>query len=92
MITLDKAKKIAEREIESVINNSARLKNYKFGDVRLRQDYGFAWHFFAGSEELINEGVVPGAISALVGKDGRIWTNEEFEAYISAAPEKLKAA
>ena len=82
MITLEEAEKIAGQEIANTIKRSEQLKRYKFDGVRLMSDYGFVWHFASSSEELYNEGYVPGRISALIGKDGRIWSDDEFEAYL----------
>lgn len=82
MITLAEAEKIAEQEIAKSIRRSEQLKRYEFDAVCLVSDYGFVWHFASVSEELYNEGYVPGRVSALIGKDGRIWSDNEFEAHL----------
>ncbi len=81
-LTIDEALAIARREIAGVINNSERLRKYEFKPVRYRRETDRYWVFSAASEQLIEEGYVPGAVSACVDKvDGHIWSVKEQEQY-----------
>lgn len=81
-LTIEDALQIAQREIASVIASSDRMEEYEFEPVRLRWEYDLFWVFSAGSKQLMDEGYVPGAISACVDKvDGHIWSIEEQERY-----------
>lgn len=76
------ALQIAEREISEVIRSSERLRRYEFEQVKLREEYDRFWVFSAGSKQLMDEGRVPGAVSACVDKvDGHIWSIKEQERY-----------
>jgi hypothetical protein len=80
--TVDDALVIAQREIASVINNHERLKNYEFGPVHYLRETDRYWVFSAGSKQLMDEGRVPGAVSACIDKiDGHVWSREEQEAH-----------
>lgn len=81
-LTFNEALGIAERAIAEKIQQSARLNKYEFHPVRLRWENDLFWVFSAGSEQLMEEGYVPGAVSVSVDKtDGHLWTIEEHERY-----------
>lgn len=81
-LTIADALPIAEREIATVINGSERLRRYEFGPVHYLRETDRYWVFSAGSEQLMEEGYVPGAISACVDKiDGHVWDTDEQVRY-----------
>jgi hypothetical protein len=81
-ISIKEALPIAEKHIADVVCGSERLKAYQFGPVYLRWETERYWVFSSASEQLIEEGYVPGAISACVDKaDGHIWSIEEQSRY-----------
>ena len=81
-MTLKQATEIAEGEITQIIKNSERLSRYEFGPVRFRRENPAFWVFSAGSQQLIEEGCIPGAVFACVDKtEGHLWNREEQEQY-----------
>lgn len=93
IINLQEALEIAEHEIQQRIETAPELAGYEFGTVRLRRENPAFWVFSAGSEQLIEEGYIPGAIFACVDKtDGHLWTREEQERYFSALTEPASRA
>ncbi|MGH9831868.1 MAG: hypothetical protein ACRD9Y_02560 [Blastocatellia bacterium] len=81
-MTIEAASIIAERHITAVINGSERLRKYEFGPVKFWRETDRYWVFSAGSRQLMDEGYVPGAISACVDKlDGHVWSIKEQEQY-----------
>lgn len=81
-VTKNEAVEIASREIKRLIGESADLSQHRFGDVGFLRENELMWTFAAGSEELIEQGYVPGAVIVSVDKkDGHIWSREEMERY-----------
>ena len=81
-LTYAEAIQIAERHIEKQIKSSSFFSRYKFGEVGLQSENEYFWTFVCGSEELFDEGYVPGAVYACVDKmHGHIWTDEEVEQF-----------
>jgi len=80
--TRDEALEIGRQEIERLIRESPELSNYSFDEVGFLRESDLVWTFAAGSEELIEQGYVPGAVIVSVDKrDGHIWSREEMESY-----------
>jgi hypothetical protein len=81
-LTVKDAYAVAERAILEIIRNAEELQGYDFGPVKFRRENDRFWVFSAASEQLIEEGYVPGAVYACVDKvDGHIWSIEEQERY-----------
>lgn len=81
-MTKHEALEIARREINRLIGDSAELSRFCFGDVGFLRENEMMWTFAAGSEQLIEQGYVPGAVIVSVDKnDGHIWSREEMESY-----------
>lgn len=79
-LTKSEALKIASREIQRVIGESSDISECSFGEVGFLRETELMWTFAAGSEELIEQGYVPGAVIVSVDKkDGHIWGREETE-------------
>lgn len=89
-ITIDEALEVARHAIARVISESDRLSKYTFGEVGFLRENDRVWTFAAGSEDLIEQGYVPGAVIVSVDKeDGHVWTREETEQY-SLERERMK--
>lgn len=83
-ITLEEAYQLAEREIARQRAVSPSLSGYEFGPVRLKREDERTWVFVSGSEQLQDEGCIPGALYARVDKcDGHIWSPEELAGYLA---------
>lgn len=81
-VTKTEALEIANQEIQRLIVTSPDLSQYAFGEVGLLRENELTWTFAAGSEELIEQGYVPGAIIISIDKrDGHIWNREEVEKF-----------
>ena len=81
-MTYDNALQAAERHIRERISASDFLARHKFGAVGLRSENNRFWTFVSGSDELFEQGIVPGAVYACVDKmDGHIWTEDEIEQF-----------
>jgi len=95
-VTFTQAQEIAEREIRRIVAASPKLSRYEFGAIYLRRDEQPFWTFGAASEQLMDEGVAPGAIFVSIDKkDGRVWCDEEITSYyerIAAATQQRQAA
>lgn len=95
-ITSTQAQEIADQKIRRIVAASSKLSRYEFGAIYLRRDEQPFWTFGAASEQLMDEGVAPGAIFVSVDKkDGHIWGNEEIIAYyerVAAASQQRQAA
>jgi hypothetical protein len=90
IITIGQALEIARHEIARVISESDRLSQYSFGEAGFLREDERVWTFAAGSEELIEQGYVSGAVIISVDKkDGHVWTREEMEQY-SLERERMK--
>ncbi|MCI0523786.1 MAG: hypothetical protein L0Y75_00845 [Acidobacteria bacterium] len=63
------------------------LCDYEFGEMRFKREEEPFWVFAAASQEIQDEGYVPGAVCALVDeRDGHFQSGEEQEQhYISLA-------
>lgn len=90
-LTITMAQQIAEENIRRRISQSEKLAAYQFAPAVLESDGEYFWTFASGSEQLQQEGVVPGALHACVDKvDGHVWTNQEMEEFFSdKQPHKL---
>lgn len=85
-INVEKAKQIAQREIEARRCASPVFSGFDFSAVGLEQENERFWVFAAGSEEAFDEGIVPNAIYVCVDKtDGHVWNRQEQELFYSAA-------
>lgn len=81
-LTYTEALNIAERHIKEQIQNSAFFSRYQFGEVGSQSENERFWTFVCGSDELFDEGYVPGAVYACVDKaDGHLWSDEEVEQF-----------
>lgn len=81
MLIFEQAKEIAAREIKR-LTSDLPLSGYEFGEVWFKREEEPFWVFAAASQELQNEGYVPGAVYVLVDKsDGHFWSDEEQEQY-----------
>lgn len=79
-ITVEAARAIAEKEVEHIIGASERLRQYHFDPPLLGRETEDVWVFVAGSAELIEQGIVPGAIQVSIDKtDGHVWNQAELE-------------
>jgi hypothetical protein len=84
MMTVQQAKEIAEHQLQMHISSSEILSQYRFSEAGLKSENERFWTFVRGSDELFEEGYVPGAVYACVDKqDGRVWTDDEVEQYYS---------
>jgi hypothetical protein len=84
MITLESAKQIAQFEVESR-RSIPRLAKYEFGPVVLESEGDVYWKFVCASEQMQDEGYVPGAIFVRVDKrDGHVWSEQETRQYYEA--------
>ena len=80
--TYAEAVAIAERHIKEQIADSRFLSQYQFGEVGLQSENERFWTFLCGSSQLFEQGIVPGAVYACVGKaDGRLWSDDEVEQF-----------
>lgn len=92
MITFEQAQQIANADLEQRCSAS-RFSGYEFSPTQLFSDEGVSWIFLSGSQQLMNEGWVPGALFVTVDKrDGHIWTDEETEQYYTALAAQKKAS
>lgn len=80
MFNLEKAKQIAEREVKQILARRTDLQKYEFGAVHFVRENDWYLVFSAASEQLQEEGYIPGAIMVAVDKfDGHIWTKSEHD-------------
>lgn len=78
-ISREHAWPLAEREIARL--QAQYYPSYTFGPVIFYYGHPMTWTFTASSQQLIDEGFIPGALFADVDKlDGHIWQEEEIEA------------
>ncbi len=81
-ITIEQAWPLADREIQRIVRTAPELKGYDFKPTHYARENDTCWVFCAASDQLIEEGYVPGAVFASVDKtDGHVWSDEEFERY-----------
>ena len=79
-LAIESAQRIAEKEVERLISQSAHLQQYHFEPPSLARETPEVWTFCAGSAELIEAGIVPGALHVSVDKtDGHVWSQAELE-------------
>jgi hypothetical protein len=85
MMNYEQGYKIAEQYIRNYVAQAPRLSGYHFGKVFMQSENDTFWAFLAGSAELMDEGIVPGAVYACVDKQtGRIWAREEVIRFYEA--------
>jgi hypothetical protein len=81
-ITLEQASQIADSEIQRILRTAPELQGYRFSPTRFARENDSYWVFGAASEQLIEEGYIPGAVFACVDKkDGHLWNDAEHEQY-----------
>jgi hypothetical protein len=81
-IKLEQAEQVAGHALKAKIEASAFLAKYEFGELFLRSENDHFWTFCRGSEQLFDEGYVPGAVYACVSKrDGHVLSDQEIEEY-----------
>jgi hypothetical protein len=79
-VTVEEAFPIAERAIARL--QAEHCPNVEFNPVRFLSEDAMWWVFKASSEELIEQGFIPGALFALVDKlDGHVWQPNELEQF-----------
>jgi hypothetical protein len=84
-MTYTKGYEIAELYIRNYVAQSPRLSGYQFGKVFMQSENASFWTFLAGSAELMDEGIVPGAVYACVDKQtGRVWAKDEVIRFYEA--------
>ncbi|MGH9846346.1 MAG: hypothetical protein ACREEM_47210 [Blastocatellia bacterium] len=82
MLNYEEALQIAERHIKERVRVSDFLSRYEFGELGLRSENERFWTFVRGSDQLFDEGYVPGAVYACVDKaDGHLWSGDEVEQF-----------
>jgi hypothetical protein len=78
MFNLSEAHKVAQREVETIIEADPELSESEVEEVRLERENELVWTFTADIPKLINEGWAPGAITVFIDKnDGHVLTDEE---------------
>jgi hypothetical protein len=81
-INFTTAQEIAERHIREQIVGSEFLSHYEFGKVEVKSENERFWTFVSGSDQLFQEGYVPGAVYACVDKtDGHLWSMDDVERF-----------
>ena len=84
MVTLKAAQQIAQAEVEDH-RLLPRLVRYRFGPVVLESDSDVYWKFVCASEQMQDEGYIPGAIFVRIDKrDGHVWSELETAQYYAA--------
>ena len=82
MLNYEEALQLADLYIKERILASEFLSRYEFGELGLRSENERFWTFVRGSDQLFDEGYVPGAVYACVDKvDGHIWSDDEVEQF-----------
>ncbi len=81
MLSLEKAKHIAESEIKQILARRTDLRKYKFEAVNFVRENDWYLLFSSPSKQLQEEEhYIPGAIMVAVDKfDGHIWTESDYE-------------
>lgn len=83
-ITFLMARQIAQEEALRR-QHTPRLSRYEFGPIVFDSENDLSWLFVSASEQLQNEGCIPGALFVRIDKrDGHIWSDEETEQYYTA--------
>jgi hypothetical protein len=78
MFDLNEAHRIAQREVEKIIEADRELSKPEVEEVRLECENELVWTFTADIPKLINQGWSPGAITVLIDKnDGNVLTEEQ---------------
>ena len=81
MLNKNQALEIAEKNIYKRQNES----NYNdFSPVEFHGETESFWIYVSGSQNMIDDGIIPGAFFTVVDKtDGHIWTRSEQENYFT---------
>src|SRR5262245_45290175 len=91
MVTLETAQQMAQDEVARR-RLVPRLAKYEFGPVVLESEGDGYWKFVCASEQMQDEGYIPGAIFVRVDKrDGHIWSECETEQYYEALAARLRS-
>jgi hypothetical protein len=78
-VSIDEALLLAQPVL--IQREATAFTGYQFGPVTLWREEARWWVIGAVSEQLLNEGHIPGGVSTVIDKlDGHIWTFEEIEA------------
>lgn len=81
-IDVDTALGLAEQAI--TVQQRTHFPKYMFGPIRLLSEEPMWWKFGAVSEELVQQGYIPGTIFACIDKlDGHVWQSSEFQELFS---------
>jgi hypothetical protein len=79
-LTIQQAQQIAQAAINQIVSNAASFSSYQFNPASLQYETEAYWTFAAASQELMRQGIVPGAIHVCVDKqDGHVWSSEELD-------------
>jgi len=90
-ITFEVAQQVAQQEARRR-QHLPRLAKYEFGPVVLDSENEVSWLFVSASEQLQDEGCIPGAIFVRVDKrDGHVWSESETEQYYEALAARLRS-
>ncbi|MCI0488778.1 MAG: hypothetical protein L0229_19480 [Blastocatellia bacterium] len=90
-MTFEVARQIAQEEALRR-KLSPRLAKYEFEPVVLDSENEVSWLFVSASEQLQDEGCIPGAIFVRVDKrDGHIWSEREVEQYYESLAARLRS-
>lgn len=90
-ISIEIALPIAERAISQL--RAKHAPGIAFSPVQYTRKHAMWWTFSAASDELIEQGYIPGALFASVDKlDGHIWQPEEMEQFFSGVAQMLVEA
>jgi hypothetical protein len=81
-LSLQQAQQIAQVAINRIISTAAAYASCQFNPASLQYETDVYWTFAAASQELRQQGIVPGAIHVCVDKrDGHIWSSEELDRF-----------
>lgn len=83
-LPMEQAWEIADRALDMRVQRDAPA--VRFDDTRFVREEALWWVFCRPSPQLIDQGVVPGALFAAVDKlDGHLWSDEAQSAFFEAA-------
>ena len=93
MFDLNEAHRIAQREVEKIIEADRELSKSEVEEVRLERENELVWTFTADIPKLINQGWSPGAITVLIDKkDGNVLTEEQQTSFHKSCENKRRRA